>query len=219
MLTLTTVNVNIIYLEWYYSAVKKKTRKVTEAGAKIVRRRTNVQHVLLHTIAGVGVLSVALLAPNALRILRMFDSGKARRMDPKYLFGSAFKKLLMKNMVIIETTEAGKRVRLTEKGTHELARMVARNPDTRVRQRWDKRWRMVIYDIKEERRALRVKLQELLKAYGFYKLQNSVWVYPYDCEALLILLKANFKIGLEVLYVVVEKIENDQHLKEYFGLK
>jgi CRISPR/Cas system-associated endoribonuclease Cas2 len=199
--------------------MKQKTRKVVEANAKIVRRRTNIQHVLLHTIAGAGILSVALLAPNALQVLRMFDSAKARRMDPKYLFGSAFEKLLIKDMVRIEMTETGKRVRLTEKGAHELARMVARNPDTRVHRRWDKRWRMVIYDIKEERKVVRKRLQGLLHGFGFYKLQNSVWVYPYDCEALLILLKADFKIGSEVLYIVVEQIENDHEIKKYFSLK
>ncbi len=97
--------------------------------------------------------------------------------------------------------------------------MVASSPDTRKHHRWDKRWRMVVYDIKENRRGVRVKLQELLRGFGFYKLQNSVWIYPYDCEALMILLKADFKIGTDVLYAVVEKIENDQKLKTHFGLK
>ncbi len=198
---------------------RKKHRKIVEEGAKVVRRRTNIQHVLLHTIASAGVLSVALLAPNALQVLRMFDAGKARQMNPKYLFGSAFEKLLQKGMVKIEMTSRGKRVRLTELGEHEFARMVARHPDRRVHKHWDKRWRMVIYDISEEKKHIRLRLQEMLREFGFYKLQNSIWIYPYDCEALMILLKADFKIGGEVLYAVVEKIENDQPIKKYFALK
>ena len=198
---------------------KKINRKDVEQGAKEVRRRTNIQHVLLHTVAVAGVLSVALLAPNALRVLKIFDAGKSRRMNPKYLFGSALEKLLQKGMLKIEMTIRGKRVRLTEKGDHELALMVARRPDRRVHKRWDRRWRMVIYDIREEKKHIRLRLQEMLREFGFYKLQNSVWIYPYDCEALMILLKADFKIGSEVLYAVVEKIENDHALKEYFGLK
>lgn len=202
-----------------YFEMKKKTKKIVEEGAKKVRFKTNIQHVVLHTVATAGVLSLAALAPNALQVLGMFDGGKKRIMNPKYLFGTAFEKLLLKGMIIIEHAEHGKRVRLTEKGKHELARMVARNPDTRIHKRWDKRWRMVTYDINEKRKVVRRKLQELLHAFGFYKLQNSVWVYPYDCEALLILLKANYKIGGEVLYAVVEKIENDQKLKDHYGLK
>jgi CRISPR/Cas system-associated endoribonuclease Cas2 len=198
--------------------MSKKIIKPVEEGARVVRRKTNIQHVLLHTIAAAGVLSVAMLAPNALQVLRMFDKGKNRKMNPKYFFGTVFEKLLAKGMVTIDQSKNGKRVRLTEHGKHELARMVAQNPDQRAHKRWDRRWRMVIYDIKEERKVVRMRLQQLLHSFGFYKLQNSVWVYPYDCEALLILLKADVKIGNEVLYMVVEKIENDQRLKKHFEL-
>ena len=198
---------------------KGRGKKGIEAEAKKVRRRTSIQHVLLHAIAAAGVLGVALLAPNAMRVLSMFDGGKKRMMSPKYLFGSAFEKLLIKEMIEIESTERGKFVRLTVLGKHELARMVSRSPDMRIHRRWDKRWRMVIYDIKEERKVTRMKLQEYLSGFGFYKLQQSVWIYPYDSEALLVLLKADFKIGQEVLYLVVEKIENDRRLKDHFGLK
>ncbi len=198
---------------------KKSTKRVVEVGARKVRVRTNIQHVLLHTVAGVGILSVALLAPNALQVLAMFDGGKRRRQNPKYLFGTAFEKLIGKGMLVFEGGKNSKYVRLTNAGKHELALMVARKPDSRVHRRWDKRWRMVTYDIKENRRKVRIRLQELLRAFGFYKLQNSVWIYPHDCEALVVLLKADFKIGTEVLYCVVEKIENDKKLKEHFELK
>lgn len=198
---------------------RKRGKKVVEAGARKVRLKTSIQHVILHTVAAAGLLSVALLAPNALQVLRMFDRGRARRMNPKYLFAPAFQRLLMKGLVVFEEGKHGKSVRLTEAGEYELARMVARRPDTRTHRRWDGRWRLVIYDIREERTWARVQLRELLRTYGFHKLQNSVWVYPYDCEALVILLKSNFKIGWEALYLVVEKIEGDELLKKHFGLK
>lgn len=190
-----------------------------EQEAKIVRRKTNIQKVVLHTIATAGVLSLALLAPNALQVLRMFDGGKTRKHDPRYLIGTAFEKLCARGFIVIENSPDGKRVHLTKEGKILLARTVASSPDSRKKARWDKRWRMVIYDIREERTGTRIKLRRSLQSFGFYKLQNSVWVYPYDCEALLILLKADFKIGRDVLYVIVEKIEHDVHLKEHFGLK
>ena len=194
-------------------------KKVVESGARKVRRRTNIEHVLLRTIMTAGVLSVALLAPNAMRILAMFDGGKQRSTDPKYLFGSAFERLLSKRLIILEQTPRGKFVRLTEEGKEQLALLVAKRPDTRLRKRWDGRWRIVTYDIKEERKSLRAQLTRLLSNFGFYRLQNSLWVYPYDTEALLILLKAHYKLGSEVLYGVMEKIENDKKLRAHFKLK
>ena len=49
-------------------------------------------------------------------------------------------------------------------------------------------------------------------------LQDSVWLYPYDCEDLVTLLKADLKIGNAILYIIAEKIENDSHLKAHYHL-
>jgi DNA-binding PadR family transcriptional regulator len=192
-----------------------------EQEAQKIHRRTNIQKIILRTIATAGVLSLAMLAPNALQLLVVTEkgSGKRRRMNPTYLIDSAFEKLCSRGLILIEVGQHGKVVRLTDDGKRMLARMVARSPDKRKHHPWDKRWRMVIYDIKEKRRGTRILLQRTLRAFGFYQLQNSVWVYPYDCEDLLILLKADFKIGLDVLYGVAEKVEGDEKIKEYFGLK
>ena len=209
-----------------YVQKSNKNRKKNKIGkiekeAKEIRRRTNIQKVILRTIATAGFLSVALLAPNALQVLTQIDkmTGVRRKMNPKYLIGSAFEKVIAKGYVCLEEGENGKVARLTNEGRRALGRMIANSPDTRKHKRWDKRWRMVIYDIKENRRGVRVALQRTLRVFGFYQLQASVWVYPYDCEALLILLKADFKIGRDVLYGVVEKVEGDDQLKNYFGLK
>lgn len=194
-------------------------KKVVEAGAKMVRRRTNIEHVVLHTIGVAGVLSIMILTPNAMRILKMFDGGKHRSTNPRYLFGTAFERLLGKRLITIEQTGKGKFVRLTDAGKEELALMVARSPDKRKPKRWDGRWRIVTYDIREERKGLRIKLAQTLHTFGFYRLQNSLWVYPYDTEALLIMLKSHYKLGSEVLYGVMEKIENDKKLRAHFKLK
>ncbi len=190
-----------------------------ERETSAIRRRINMQKIVLQSIAGAGLLSVALLAPNAMQVLRLLHPDTTRRMHPKYLIASTFNKLCDKRLIVVESTSRGSMIRLTNEGKLALARMVARSPDTRKHKRWDKRWRMVVYDIKEKRRAVRGKLRDTLSTFGFYKLQASTWVYPYECEELIILLKADFKIGIEVLYVIVEKIENDQKLKDHFGLK
>ena len=198
----------------------RKIAKV-EHGAQEIRRRTNIQKIVLRTIATAGILSVALLAPNALELLAVTDkrSGKRRRMNPKYLIDSAFGKLLTRGEICFEEGPYGKMVRLTDEGKLVLGRMIAKSPDSRKHTRWDSRWRMVIYDISEKRKGTRLALQRTLRAFGFYQLQASVWMYPHECEELLILLKANFKIGRDVLYAVVEKVEGDDKMKKYFGLK
>lgn len=53
---------------------------------------------------------------------------------------------------------------------------------------------------------------------GFVRLQDSVWVYPYDCEDFINLIKTDFKIGKDLLYIVADKIEGDKSLVKFFKL-
>ena len=84
--------------------------------------------------------------------------------------------------------------------------------------KWDGRWRMLIFDIPETRKSLRDKVRHTLLHIGFLRIQDSVWAYPYDCEDFISLLKADFKIGKDLLYLVVDSIENDKSYKKYFNL-
>jgi len=86
------------------------------------------------------------------------------------------------------------------------------------KRKWDKRWRIVIFDIPERRKSVRTRLRRFMNEYGFVRLQDSVWIYPYDCEDLIALAKANFRIGADVLYIIVEKLERDKYLREHFLL-
>ncbi len=58
-----------------------------------------------------------------------------------------------------------------------------------------------------------------MRSFGFVKLQESVWVYPYECERVIALLKAQYKMGKELVYIVAGEIENNDWLKKEFGLK
>lgn len=109
-------------------------------------------------------------------------------------------------------------MRLTAKGEVKLRKLELRDFKMKRPKRWDERWRVLIFDIKERQRDTRDKVRRTLVAIGFVRLQNSVWVYPYDCEDLVTLLKVDFKIGKDLLYMIVDSIENDRWLRESFGL-
>ena len=61
-------------------------------------------------------------------------------------------------------------------------------------------------------------MRRTLTAVGFVRLQDSVWLYPYDCEDLIVLLKADFKIGKDLLYLIVDSLENDTAFRKFFGI-
>jgi DNA-binding transcriptional regulator PaaX len=185
-----------------------------ESEARRRRGIGQVQKAVLATVAVGGILAVGVVAPNALQLL-----GGQRN---KYRFNNqtklALARLAQKGYIIFEERGGGRYARLTEIGeralTFEKQKAVLQLGS---RKRWDKRWRVVIFDIPEFRRSTRDRLRKVMVEAGFYRLQDSVWLYPHDCEDFVALLKADLKIGNAVLYMIVEKIENDLRLKQHFG--
>lgn len=108
---------------------------------------------------------------------------------------------------------------LTEEGKKTLQIFSVKDFKLKVPKKWDKKWRILIFDIREEQKTLREKIRRTLSSIGFVRFQDSVWIYPYSCEDLITLLKADFKIGKDLVYIIADEIENDRWLKERFGLK
>jgi CRISPR-associated endonuclease Cas2 len=108
---------------------------------------------------------------------------------------------------------------ITEKGRRHLDIERAREDAPAFqKKRWDKKYRLVMFDIPQKRRATRDRLRRLMHDFGFLRLQDSVWVSPYDCEELIALAKAELRVGKDILYAVVDQIENDERIKAHFGL-
>ena len=180
-------------------------------------KRIPIGKILLYTIATAGIISMALVAPNALQSLKLFGFGKRQKNYPTYQINSAVQRLVRKGFLVFEDVGEKKFLRLTPKGEKELASQKIRG-EKRDHGVWDKKWRLVVFDIGEYRRGTRDLLRRELSSFGFVRLQNSVWVYPHDCEDFIVMLKADFKIGKSVLYVVADRIEDDRYLKKLFGL-
>lgn len=77
---------------------------------------------------------------------------------------------------------------------------------------------MVVFDVPERQSRVRARLRAVMREIGFVRLQDSVWVYPYDCEDFITLLKAELKMGKNVLYAIVDTIEQDKNLRQQFDL-
>ncbi|OHA26994.1 MAG: CRISPR-associated endonuclease Cas2 [Candidatus Taylorbacteria bacterium RIFCSPHIGHO2_02_FULL_46_13] len=179
-------------------------------------RRRNLQKILLRTVAAAGFMSIALLAPNALQALaKLGFINFKRKYQEKTLINRSRDRLIKAGL--LARNEEGL-LRLTPKGMAKLRQLELVDYKLPRPRRWDGKWRVLIFDIKEERKSLRDKVRRTLIALGFKRLQDSVWVYPYDCEDLITLLKADFKIGKDLLYLVVEKMEYDVPLRKQFGL-
>jgi len=189
-----------------------------EKEIKIKDKRQNIQKIVLNTIFAAGILGVALVAPNVLSVIKQLEGSFKRKKNLKYSINASFTRLEEKGLIEIVEVNGKKVARITSKGESNLDFLDKHNYKLKIPKKWDGRWRVVIFDIKESRSKTRFLLRKTLSQIGFIRLQNSVWLYPYDCEDLISLLKADFKLGKDVLYMIVEKLENDWHLRKTFNL-
>jgi DNA-binding transcriptional regulator PaaX len=73
-----------------------------------------------------------------------------------------------------------------------------------------------MFDIPLDHRQHRAELLHRLKLLNFYKLQQSVWVHPFDCEKQIgVLLKA-LNVEKYVSYLVVEEGNFTDHAESHF---
>src|SRR3989344_2339715 len=107
---------------------------------------------------------------------------------------------------------------LTKLGELHALRYNPENIKIAVPVRWDKKWRIVIFDIPEKKKKARDALRWELKKLGFFELQKSVWVFPYECGDAIDFLVELFEIRNCVRLLEVAKISNDADLRLYFNL-
>ena len=184
-----------------------------EAGRKRWKR-SELQSKILTTLA-VGAVVVLAGGGLASALFQTFKTKK--RYQPSSVHRS-LKNLLSVEFVYFVDGPSGKRLEITEKGRRYLELFEYGEGAIAKPKKWDKRFRVVIFDIKETRKGDRNRLRDFLKKLGFMRLQNSVWVYPYDCENLIKLIKTEFKIGKDVLYMIVDSIEYDAPIRNFFDL-
>ena len=181
------------------------------------RKKENIQKAVLAAVAVTGTLALGMLAPNIFSAL----PGIMGKNKYKLAFQArtAASRLAIKGHVRFVEKNGTKRMEITETGRRAItleeqkAALAAQHG-----KRWDKRWRLVMFDIPQNRRRDRDRLRSEIQACGFLRLQDSVWIFPYDCEDLVVLLKADMRIGKDILYAIVETMENDGWIKKHFGL-
>ncbi len=201
--------------------MKKKMEEKRKIG--IVRKIPYglIGRVILGAIAMAGLAGIAMAAPNAIQIAKLFRKhGRndiCRYQSPSYI-RKTLKGLQRRGMVKIFERNGDIRMYLTAKGEQELLKYKLQEK-LLARRRWDKQWRIIIFDIEEKRRYARNRIRSSMQSFGFAKLQDSVWVYPYECEEAVTLLKAQYKMGKELVYIVAGDIENDQWLRKKFRLE
>ncbi len=176
-------------------------------------RRGEIQKIVLQSIKLAGLLSVALVAPNVISTMKKLGLLSNKRQSE--IVSSSVGRLVKKGLLKFN----GRYYELTIEGERKLRQFELVDYKLSPPKKWDKKWRVVIFDIPEKKKRIREQIRNMFITIGFQRLQDSVWVYPYDCEDVVGLLKADFGVGGDILYMIVDEIEGDVRLLQKFNLK
>ncbi|TSC57815.1 MAG: phenylacetic acid degradation operon negative regulatory protein [Parcubacteria group bacterium Greene0416_79] len=197
----------------------QKRRRTNGKEAKETRLRIGpVQQKILLLLLGGLALSCSRSPEKSWRIIKgMRESWKEinRRAAERAINALYDAKLLETKVHSDGTTtlvlnEGGKKKALTYKAD----RIKIMRPSA-----WDRKWRVVIFDIPEDEREARDALRAHLEYMGFYILQRSVFVCPFECRDQIEFLIELYAIRRYVRFMVVEYIDNEDHLKKNFRIK
>lgn len=174
--------------------------------------------ILLALLVG-GALVVLLSSPAGVRQLTKAVGYelKSRRERQRFFWTLAYlrRKRYLDYRVEPDGTVA---MTLTEDGKRRALRYNLETMSLTRPRRWDGKWRIVIFDIPEKKRAGREALRAKFRELGLVKLQKSVWAWPYECKNEVDFIAEVFEVGQYVHYLVVESLTSEKFLKYTFNL-
>lgn len=165
-----------------------------------------------------GAILIAATSPYFIRnLLRNYK--KLKRYSKRKIHDT-FYDLRKRGLINIEKRNHQIYISLTEKGRKKAGWFQIDSLRIKKPKKWDKKWRLVIFDIAQFKKIYRESFRGKLKELKFFPLQKSVWIHPYDCQAEIELLKDFFGLSeKEVRLIVAEDIGRGDELRKIFKLE
>lgn len=112
----------------------------------------------------------------------------------------------------------GEKIKLT-KGGKALLRNIRISELTFERANsWDGVWRLVSYDVPEIYKKDRDLFRSVLERNGFRKIQESLWVFPYECKERIAILAKDLGLSSFVVVMTTDHLPNQEEMLENFDL-
>ncbi len=145
----------------------------------------------------------------------MKETGKLAEKRARKLQELKRKKLIS----IHELPDGSLRVEINRDGKKLIRKYEFENLELIRPPQWDKKWRIILYDLPKKYQAASKALSAKLHEFGVYQLQKSVWVSPFECRNELELICAVFEIPFgHFHYFCTKEIPNERQLKNFFEL-
>ena len=181
-----------------------------------VRRKGRIQRRLL-TLLAAGVALGLTRDPRA--YFRIVHTGvDALRNENKYRVDEALNRLRRQGYIRMRVHDGVWYAELTREGVEASRYFLSDFITLPIHKRWDGKWRIISYDVPEADKWKRQVLCTNLKELGMYEMQQSVFVYPYDCRNEVAQIQKELDLGDAVCFIVALEVMGDDDIREHFWL-
>lgn len=201
-----------------------KQKQVTKAAIhpkSQINDHSALSEILLVVLAGVGVVSVSLIAPNLFSAIGKLSKTfkNLSKEEQSKLLTRSFYYLKKTGKISFKTSLKDVIVNLTQLGKKQAKEINFENLKVPKPKVWDKRWWQVAADIptKEYKLAADALRHKLLKM-NFCGLQRSLWYHPYDPRKELAFVLERYNVGKFVTIMEISRMDkaDEKILKTYF---
>lgn len=186
-------------------------------------KRNEIAKLILKGLFYGGVIAIASTSPSFSpkilpQIIKYARYKKKQKEIEKRKFTNAFYNLKRQGLIDMEYRGKQLYISLTKEGRKRCGKFQVDDLEIKKPWRWDKKWRILIFDISEKSRIKREALRGKLKELGLYQLQKSVWVCPYEFFKEMDILRRFFGLkGKEMKMITASSIEDDGELRRFYN--
>jgi DNA-binding transcriptional regulator PaaX len=164
---------------------------------------------------GVLILAVSMLSPTfPYLILKAYLKKRFRKSYSDMQLRNAVKYIKRRKFIAYKN----KKVVLTKLGKIFLKRHFILNELSIKKVPWDNKWRVISFDIPNEKLSSSHIFRAKLKQLGFFHFQRSVFIIPFPCEKEVSRLSEELEIEEYVHILITERFRNDRLIVKKFKL-
>ncbi len=190
-----------------YSSAKKFLESDTPAAT--------ATQIILALAALAPIVCIGAMAPNIVQLLKPYTKRSLSGRDVSYALTLLDRS---KYLSIKRYPNATAEVCITKKGMKHARRLSLETIKLPLMPVWDKKWRLLFYDMPVKFNAARMAFRNTADELGMYPLQKSLWVYPYRCEAEILFVADFFGVAKFVNFAVAESLFDEDMLLKFFRL-
>ena len=177
--------------------------------------RNERMEIILNILLGVGLLTTAIIAPNAVQLLKYFTP---KNKQDRWKIKRTLSRLEKNGLVKRKTTNGEDYYTLTLLGNKRAKKYQLDSMKILAQKKWDGLWRLVMFDVPENKKMSRRGINLVLKKLGCVHYQKSVFITPYPCEKEINFVGECFDARKHIRIITAQHVEGVEQIKKAFKL-